>query len=226
MTWNPTTGCTKVSPGCANCYADLMAKRLVAMGNQKYRNGFSLTLHDYALPQPLKIKKPQRIFVNSMSDLFHEDVPFDFIARVFDTMRSAHWHTFQILTKRTRRLLELHRRLSWPENVWMGVSIESQPHADRAYHLCTTRARHKFLSLEPLLGPIRLASRHTFFIDWIIVGGETGPGARFCDASWIADIAGQCANRADPIPVFVKKLGDNSNVKTLPDNLMIREFPL
>lgn len=152
-TWNPVTGCTKISPGCKHCYAERMAGRLKAMGQANYANGFELTLQEHALNLPLKWKKPQRIFVNSMSDLFHKDVPLEYIRRVFAVMRQAHWHQFQVLTKRAERLDELNGQIEWPENVWMGVSIESDKYAYRAGHVRNTDACVKFLSLEPLLEP-------------------------------------------------------------------------
>ncbi len=189
-TWNPLTGCTKVSPGCTHCYAERMAKRLQAMGQANYVNGFELTLHENALEKPLKWKKPQIIFVNSMSDLFHKDVPLDFVMRVFDVMRKAHWHTFQVLTKRAERLEELSREIDWPENVWMGVSVETQKYLPRIDHLRRTGAKTKFLSLEPLLGP--LPNMDLMDIHWAITGGESGPGARPLDPAWVADIRDQC----------------------------------
>ena len=149
-TWNPLTGCTKVSPGCKNCYAERMAKRLQAMGLKKYRQGFRLALHNEALEEPLNWLKPQNIFVNSMSDLFHNDIPLDFILNIFDVMRRAHWHQFQILTKRAERLLEMDTAIDWPQNVWMGVSVENAQYAHRIYFLRQTHAAIKFLSLEPL----------------------------------------------------------------------------
>src|SRR5208282_1926819 len=153
-TWNPLTGCDKISPGCTNCYAERMSLRLRLMGQKNYRNGFDLTLHPHALELPLKWKKPQRIFVNSMSDLFHKDVPADFIQRVFATMRQASWHRFQILTKRSDRLAELGPAIDWPANVWMGVSVESMDYSFRIDHLRGIGAHVRFLSIEPLLGPI------------------------------------------------------------------------
>jgi protein gp37 len=154
-TWNPLTGCTKISPGCKNCYAERMSLRLRAMGQENYANGFELTLHETSLRLPLKWKKPQRIFVNSMSDLFHTDVPVTFIERVFETMNRASWHQFQVLTKRSERLHQLSSLLPWGSNVWMGVSVESADYAYRIDHLRQTSAATKFLSLEPLLGPLR-----------------------------------------------------------------------
>src|SRR5262249_15122558 len=150
------TGCTKISPGCKNCYAERMSERLKLMGQPNYRNGFDVTLHEHMLELPLKWKKPQRVFTNSMSDLFHKDVSLDFIRRVFDVMQRAHWHEFHVLTKRADRLEELAPQLSWPGNVWMGVSVENQDYAFRVNHLRRTPARVRFLSVEPLLGPVRL----------------------------------------------------------------------
>ena len=175
-TWNPVTGCTKVSPGCKHCYAERMAERLQAMGQPNYRDGFALTLQPHMLELPLRWKKPQTIFVNSMSDLFHPDVPLDYIQRVFDVMKRAHWHRFQVLTKRAERLAEVDAQLAWAPNIWMGVSVESDKYRGRIDDLRKTGARTKFLSLEPLLGPLRELDLHG--MQWVIVGGESGPGAR------------------------------------------------
>jgi len=202
-TWNPVTGCTKISPGCKHCYAERMAARLKAMGQANYANGFELTLQEHALNLPLKWKKPQRIFVNTMSDLFHKDVPLEYIRRVFAVMRQAHWHQFQVLTKRAERLHELNGQIEWPENVWMGVSIESDKDANRAGHLRNTDACVKFLSLEPFLGP--LPSLDLTGIHWVIVGGEPGPGARTIKESWVIDIKRLC--RANDVPFFFKQWG-------------------
>jgi protein gp37 len=202
-TWNPLTGCTKISPGCKHCYAERMALRLQAMGQRNYVNGFALTLHDAALELPLRWKKPQTIFVNSMSDMFHSEVPCDFIIRAFDVMRRAHWHRFQILTKRADRLANLNADLPWPENIWMGVSVESDAYTRRIDHLRNTGAAIKFLSLEPLLGPLddlRLEA-----IDWVIVGGESGPGARPMNPEWVVSIRNQCI--AAGVPFFFKQWG-------------------
>jgi len=209
-TWNPLTGCTKISPGCKNCYAERMAKRLKAMGQGKYRNGFKLTLHPESLNEPLRWKKPQMIFVNSMSDLFHKDVPADFIQQVFDVMRQAHWHTFQVLTKRAERLLKLNDQIDWPENVWMGVSVENQDYAFRIDLLRQTHARVKFLSLEPLLGP--LPALNLKGIDWVIVGGESGPKARPIKHEWVTEIRDQCV--AFDVPFFFKQWGGTNKKKT------------
>jgi protein gp37 len=175
-TWNPVTGCNKISPGCKYCYAERMAERLQAMGQPNYRNGFELTLQPQMLELPLQWKKPQTIFVNSMSDLFHKDVPLEYIQRVFDVMRRAHWHRFQVLTKRADRLAKLSPEIEWPENVWMGVSVENAEYVDRIDDLRTTGAHVKFLSLEPLLGPLKKLKLKN--IDWVIVGGESGHRAR------------------------------------------------
>ena len=202
-TWNPLTGCTKVSPGCANCYAERMALRLKAMGNPNYANGFNLTMHENILALPLRWGKPQTIFVNSMSDLFHEDVPEQFIFRVFDIMRRADWHCFQILTKRSSRLIDLSPRLQWMPNIWMGVSVEDENHTFRIEHLRGTGANVKFLSLEPLLGPI--PSLNLEGIDWVIVGGESGPRSRQMKELWVIDIRNQCQEAK--VPFFFKQWG-------------------
>lgn len=202
-TWNPLTGCTKISPGCKHCYAERMAKRLQAMGQPNYARGFQLTLHENALEKPLEWKKPQVIFVNSMSDLFHKDVPVEFILEVFDVMRRAHWHTFQVLTKRAERLEEINPQIEWPENVWIGVSIETQDYVYRIDHLRQTNAKIKFLSLEPLLGP--LVNLNLRGINWVIVGGESGPGARPVMQEWVTNIRDQCL--AAKTPFFFKQWG-------------------
>lgn len=202
-TWNPVTGCTMISPGCAHCYAARMAKRLHAMGQPNYRNGFQVTLHPHAIELPLSWRKPRTIFVNSMSDLFHPDVPLDFIQQIFGVMRQASWHTFQVLTKRAERLLSIDPELDWPTNVWMGVSVENEKYKSRIDHLRKTGAKVKFLSLEPLLGPLpRLNLKK---IDWVIVGGESGPGSRPMDAAWVTDIRNQCA--AKNVSFFFKQWG-------------------
>jgi protein gp37 len=209
-TWNPVTGCTKISQGCKHCYAERMAERLQAMGQPNYRNGFELTLQPRMLELPLQWKRPQSIFVNSMSDLFHKDVPLDYIQRVFDVMRRAHWHRFQILTKRADRLAELDSHLEWPANVWMGVSVENSDHVDRIDDLRRTGARIKFLSLEPLLGP--LPNLNLQGIDWAIVGGESGPRARPVEESWILDIRNQCQRAG--VAFFFKQWGGTNKKKS------------
>jgi len=209
-TWNPITGCTKVSPGCKNCYAERMALRLQAMGQPNYADGFELTLHEHMLERPLHWKTPQLIFVNSMSDLFHEEVPLDYIQRVFDVMRRADWHQFQVLTKRSERLQELSPYIVWPANVWMGVSVEMQKYTYRIEHLRQTDAHIKFLSLEPLLGP--LTNLELARIDWVIVGGESGPKARPVHEEWITNIRDQCL--ASNVPFFFKQWGGKNKRTT------------
>lgn len=202
-TWNPVTGCTKISPGCKHCYAERMAFRLQAMGQPNYANGFEVTLHDHMLTRPLEWKKSQTIFVNSMSDLFHKDVPLEFIQKVFAVMQQAHWHQFQVLTKRSERLLELSPQLEWMPNIWMGVSVESEKYTFRIDHLRQTQAMVKFLSLEPLLGP--LPALDLTGINWVIVGGESGPGARPLKREWVTDIRDQCQQAK--VPFFFKQWG-------------------
>ena len=202
-TWNPVTGCTKISPGCKHCYAERMSRRLKAMGQANYVNGFRVTLQEHMLPLPLKWKKPRRIFVNSMSDLFHRDVPLQYIQQVFDVMRQASWHTFQILTKRAERLAELSPKLRWPDNVWMGVSVERADYLFRIDYLRQTGAKVRFLSLEPLLGP--LSDMVLDGMDWVIAGGESGPGARPMEEGWITDIRDQC--HLVGVPFFFKQWG-------------------
>ena len=202
-TWNPVTGCAKLSAGCNNCYAERMARRLQAMGQPNYVNGFRVTCHPQALGLPLTWKKPQTVFVNSMSDLFHEQIPVPFIDEVFFTMNQARWHCFQVLTKRAERLLELAPHLEWAPNIWMGVTVEDCHNVDRIDALLDVPASVRFLSLEPLLGPLpdlRLAA-----IDWVIVGGESGPGARPMQAEWVTDIRDQCLDT--DVPFFFKQWG-------------------
>ncbi len=202
-TWNPVTGCTKISPGCKHCYAERMAERLHAMGQPNYKNSFDLTLQPQMLELPLRWRAPQTIFVNSMSDLFHDDVPLTYIQRVFDVMRRAHWHRFQVLTKRASRLAELAPELEWASNIWMGVSVESEKYVGRIDDLRRTRAHVRFLSLEPLLGP--LPDLDLRGIHWAIVGGESGPRARPMDATWALDLRDQC--RRARVPFFFKQWG-------------------
>jgi len=208
-TWNPVTGCTKVSIGCRNCYAERLSIRLRAMGRANYRNGFRPTPHETALPLPLRWKKPQMVFVNSMSDLFHEDVPTRFILRVFKVMRRASMHRFQILTKRSQRLLDLDPVLPWAGNIWMGVSVENRDYLSRVDHLRRTGASVKFVSFEPLLGP--LPGLDLMGIDWVIVGGESGMGARPMDPRWVIDIRDQCL--AAGVPFFFKQWGGPNKKK-------------
>ena len=208
-TWNPVTGCNKISPGCKFCYAEVMARRLKAMGQKNYVNGFDLTLQPHMLARPLQWKKPQVIFVNSMSDLFHDDVPVEYIRRVFKVMESAHWHQFQVLTKRAERLEQVASELPWPENVWMGVSVENDDYTSRIDHLRRTPAAVKFLSLEPLLGP--LADLDLQGIDWVIVGGESGRSPRPMDPAWVRSIRDQCVQAA--VPFFFKQWGGRNKKK-------------
>jgi protein gp37 len=202
-TWNPVTGCTKVSPGCKHCYAETFAERWRGTPGHHFEQGFDLRLWPERVDLPLTWKKPRTIFVNSMSDLFHEKVPLAFIQRVFQTMEKAHWHTFQILTKRSEILAELAPELPWPPNVWMGVSIETAKYLGRADQLRQVPAAVRFLSLEPLLGP--LGTLDLSGIDWVIVGGESGPCARLIEAKWVREIRKQC--RAADVPFFFKQWG-------------------
>lgn len=202
-TWNPVTGCSKISPGCAHCYAERMALRLQAMRQANYRDGFKVVMHEQALTLPLRWKKPQIIFVNSMSDLFHPEVSLEFIKKVFAVMEQAKHHRFQILTKRAERLGECVGALPWPSNVWAGVSVENQDYVHRLDCLRSVPAAVRFVSIEPLLGP--LPSLKLESIDWVIVGGESGPGARPIEASWVRDIRNQCASAN--IPFFFKQWG-------------------
>jgi protein gp37 len=203
MTWNPVTGCRKVSQGCKHCYAERMAKRLHAMGSDRYRNGFEPTLQEDLIDLPKRWRKPRIIFVNSMSDLFQEEVPDDFIRRVFDTMRDCPQHTFQILTKRSERLRDLGPSLSWPKNVWMGVSVENDRVVDRIRHLALVPAKVRFLSCEPLIGPLaRLPLKN---IHWVIVGGESGPGARPMNPVWVESLHEQCSQAG--VAFFFKQWG-------------------
>jgi len=209
-TWNPVTGCDKISPGCKHCYAERMAKRLKAAGNPNYENGFELTLQPQMLTRPLEWKKPKNIFVNSMSDLFHEGVPPDYIHKVFDVMNRANWHQYQVLTKRAERVHELSPQLEWAPHIWMGVSVENEKYLNRIEHLRRTGAHVKFLSLEPLLGP--LAKMNLRGIDWAIVGGESGPGARPVDPTWVIDIRDQCLKAG--VAFFFKQWGGVHKKKT------------
>ena len=202
-TWNPLTGCTKTSPGCSNCYAERLAMRLQWMRNPNYTNGFKITTHEHVLEIPKRWKKPQTIFVNSMSDLYHREVPEEYIHKVFNIMNCAYWHTFQVLTKRSERLSDLDKRLEWTPNIWMGVSVENLDYSFRIKHLRSTGAKLKFLSLEPLLGPI--PNLPLDGIDWVIVGGESGPRARPMDKSWVTDIRDQCLKAR--VPFFFKQWG-------------------
>ncbi len=202
-TWNPLTGCTKISPGCKHCYAERMAKRLKAMRNPSYKNEFKLTLHEHLIDVPLKWRKPSVIFVNSMSDLFQAGVPTSFIQSVFATMNEADWHVFQVLTKRPENVRELSSQLTWSDNIWMGTSVENADYTWRIDELRETGATIKFLSLEPLLGPLNDLNLEG--IDWVIVGGESGPGARPMNPEWVTDIRDQC--RKSGVAFFFKQWG-------------------
>ena len=212
-TWNPTTGCDQVSKGCDNCYALTLSRRLKAMGVAKYQNdgnertsgpGFALTCHPSALDQPKQWKSPRVVFVNSMSDLFHKDVPIGFIRDVFDVMRETPRHTYQLLTKRSARLAQMADRLDWPGNVWIGVSVETDRYSFRARDLATVEAASvRFLSCEPLLGA--LPSLSLDGIDWVIAGGESGPGCRPIDLAWARSIRDQCATQS--VAFFFKQWG-------------------
>lgn len=208
-TWNPVTGCTKVSAGCANCYAEKMALRLRAMGQANYANGFEVTLHDKALELPLRWRNPQTIFVNSMSDLFHDDVPTDFIKQVFRVMNKASRHRFQILTKRSERLLEISPKVIWTKNIWAGVSVENRDYLYRMDHLRGVAASVKFVSMEPLIGPVGVVDLTG--INWVIVGGESGPGARPIEANWVREVRDQCLNAN--VPFFFKQWGGTRKKK-------------
>ncbi len=206
-TWNVVTGCTKVSPGCKNCYAERLAIRLQAMGNPRYRNGFAVTLHPDKLTLPLRWGQPRLIFVNSMSDLFHEAIPEEFIRRVFKVMEQADQHIFQILTKRAERLAALAPRLPWPPNVWQGVSVENASYVCRIAHLQNVPSAIRFLSVEPLLGPIPVLPLEG--INWVIVGGESGPGHRQIDRAWVREIRDQCLTAG--VPFFFKQWGGRTS---------------
>lgn len=208
-TWNPITGCTKISDGCKNCYAERFAKRLQAMGNRSYRNGFDLTLHPHLLSKPKDIKKPSLIFANSMSDIFHESVPFSYIVSIFDVIHSCPQHIFQILTKRSSRMLNLSSTLDWPDNLIMGVTIESNKYNYRADNLRKTNAIYKFISFEPLLTDVSCTNIDS--IDWVIVGGESGHGARPIDPSWVMNLRDKSL-RLD-IPFFFKQWGGANKKK-------------
>ncbi len=202
-TWNPTTGCTKVSPGCTNCYAEKMAIRLKAMGQERYGNAFELTLQNDVVELPLTWKKPRLIFVNSMSDLFHKNVPSDFIRRCFDVMNEAEQHVFQVLTKRPGRVVRMAEQLPWAENIWMGTSVENGKYTHRVDVLREVPAKVRFLSIEPLLGPIDDLPLDG--IHWVIAGGESGPGARPMRPEWVREIRDQCVD--SQVPFFFKQWG-------------------
>lgn len=203
MTWNPTTGCTKISAGCKFCYAEIMSRRLKAMGIEKYKAGFKVRIHSDQLHIPSTWKHSKIVFVNSMSDLFHEDIPLNFIKQVFSVMNENPQHVFQVLTKRAERLFAVHKELKWTHNIWMGVSVENEKVIDRIEYLRKTKARVKFLSCEPLIGPLPKLKLKK--IDWVIVGGESGHKPRPMDAEWVLDIQDQC-KKAD-VRFFFKQWG-------------------
>lgn len=208
-TWNPITGCTKVSPGCKFCYAERMAKRLQAMGKPAYKNGFQVTAHEDLFEYPLQIRTPRLIFVNSMSDIFHESLSEEIILKLFDVMKRASWHTFQILTKRAERLSQMSPLIEWSDNIWAGVSVENTDYRQRIDCLRSIGAKIKFLSLEPLLGP--LPNLDLIGIDWVIVGGESGPGARKMESDWASEIRDACLQQN--VPFFFKQWGGTNKKK-------------
>ena len=222
-TWNPVSGCTKISRGCDNCYAERMAIRLKAMGTRGYENGFEVTLHPHALDKPLKMKKPQVIFVNSMSDIFHEKIPDAFIFEIFEVMNKAHWHTFQVLTKRPKRLAKLADKLNWTDNIWMGVTVEANEYVERVDYLRDCPAKIKFLSLEPLIDSVDKLDYTG--IDWVIVGGESGYGARIIQKEWVLEIKDRCRN--ENIDFFFKQWGGVNKKKSgrLLDGEIYDEMP-
>ena len=226
MTWNPITGCTKISDGCLNCYAARMAKRLKAMGNPRYLNEFEVTVHKDLLEVPLDIKQPKMIFVNSMSDLFHKDVPDAIIVKVFETMNKAHWHTFQVLTKRPERVLAMDQAglLKWSPNIWMGTTVENDKYIDRIDKLRETKANIKFLSCEPLVGSLKDISLEK--IDWVIVGGESGPKSREIKKEWVLELKDLCEK--DGVAFFFKQWGGINKKKSgrMLDGKTYDEYPV
>lgn len=212
MTWNPITGCTKISDGCMNCYAARMAKRLKAMGNPRYINEFDVTIHRDLFNVPLEIKQPKIIFVNSMSDLFHAEVPDEDIISIFRTMNNAEWHNFQILTKRPERLLKMDEAglLNWTPNIWMGITVENDKYLNRIDYLRKTHAKIKFLSCEPLLSDLR--EMDLTDIDWVIVGGESGPNSREIKVEWVTEIRDLCKKKE--VPFFFKQWGGKNKKKS------------
>lgn len=220
--WNPITGCERISEGCQNCYAAAMAKRLQAMNIEKYENGFKVTVHPELFDEPLQLKRPNKIFVCSMSDLFHEDVPYDVIDTLFGVMKEASWHIFQVLTKRPERLLEYSKKRNIPDNVWVGTTVESKNVLERIKVLSQVKAQVHFLSCEPLLESlegIKLAG-----IDWVIAGGETGVKARKAEEQWFIDLKNECYGNS--VPFFFKSLGGRRTpISSLLDGNEYKEFP-
>ena len=223
LTWNPTTGCTKISDGCVFCYAHPLSLRLKAMGLEKYRNGFKLTLHPQELTKPYSWKNPKIVFVNSMSDLFHHEVPVEFIQRVFKVMNETPQHNYQLLTKRSERVLQIADQLNWSQNIWLGVSVENEKVTPRIKDLVNTPAFTKFLSCEPMIGPIQSLDKYIDKLDWIIVGGESGAGARPIQKSWIDDIKNLC-NKHN-VPFFFKQWGKKKFNITIDDPTMETSHP-
>lgn len=219
QTWNPTTGCDKISQGCKFCSAEVMSKRLKGMGQQKYKNGFKLTLHEEELQRPYTWKKPRMVFVNSMSDLFHKDVPFEFIDRVFEVMRDNPQHTFQVLTKRAHRMYDFSKIYpnALPPNVWLGVSVENESEIHRIDNLVNTEAQVCFVSCEPLLGPLPSLSEYMQLLDWVIVGGESGRKPRPINPKWVRDIRDMCKDHeltgGVPVHFFFKQWGGTNKKK-------------
>ncbi len=223
-TWNPVTGCTKISDGCKNCYAERMAKRLYLMGQPNYKNQFKVTTHEHVLSAPLSWKKAQMIFVNSMSDLFHEEVPEEFIIKIFDTMQHANWHTYQILTKRSERFAKIAHKFNWEKHIWAGVTVESSEYKHRISDLRNSSAKIKFISFEPLLDSI--GDLNLINIDWVIVGGESGPKARPMKKEWVKEIQIQC--KEQNVPFFFKQWGGVNKKKSgrLLDGVTWDEMPI
>jgi len=221
LTWNPVTGCTKISPGCKFCYAEVMSKRLKAMGVEKYKGGFNIRTHADALNIPYTWKKSKIVFVNSMSDLFHPEVPIDFIKAVFSVMNSTPQHVYQVLTKRSERLLELSGELNWTPNIWMGVSVESEDYTYRVDELSKTKAKTKFLSIEPLIAPVKTLNLKK--IDWVIVGGESGHKARPIKKEWIDFVKTECSKKG--VAFFFKQWGKPKFNANPEDPTILSEHP-
>lgn len=226
-TWNPVSGCDKISSGCENCYAERMAKRLQAMGTKGYEDGFKVTLHPHALEKPLKMKKPQMIFVNSMSDIFHKEIDDEYIIKIFEVMNKAHWHIFQVLTKRPQRLEHIAHKLSWTDNIWMGVTVEANDYVDRVDYLRELDAKVKFLSVEPLIDSVDKMNYKG--IDWVIVGGESGYGCREIKKEWVLEVKERCEK--ENIPFFFKQWGGVNKKKNgrlldgkIYDGMPVNEF--
>ncbi|MDB5155081.1 MAG: phage Gp37/Gp68 family protein [Mucilaginibacter sp.] len=221
LTWNPVTGCTKISPGCKFCYAEVMSGRLKAIGIEKYKDGFNIRIHSDALNIPFTWKKPKVVFVNSMSDLFHPQVPIEFIKAVFAVMNNTPQHIYQVLTKRSERLLELSSQLNWTNNIWMGVSVESENYSYRIDELSKTNAKIKFLSIEPLIAPVKTLNLK--MIDWVIVGGESGHRARPVKKEWIDFVKNECDKKK--VAFFFKQWGKPKFNANPNDPTIVSEHP-